>query len=104
MVPRYRKTEEGGGNTRKVYSNVDSKLKIVLSTELSNLAKGNNLERVLIARISLVGDGKNQLTRKRKPQRTGIMGYDSDRRTHGAMIVMLRKTKLRNPKTGDWGY
>ena len=32
---------------------MDSKLKIVLSTELGNLVKGKNLERVLIARISL---------------------------------------------------
>ena len=40
MVARYRKTEEGYGNTRKVYSNVDSNLKLVLSTELSNLAEG----------------------------------------------------------------
>ena len=53
MLARYRKTEEGGGNTRKVYSNVDSKLKLVLLTELSNLAEGKNLERVLIARSSL---------------------------------------------------
>ena len=53
MEDLYRKTEEGGGNTRKVYSNVDSKLKLFLSTELSNLAEGKNLERVLIAHISL---------------------------------------------------
>ena len=52
-VAHYWKTEEGGGNTSKVYSNVDSKLKLVLLTELSNLANGKNLERVLIARISL---------------------------------------------------
>ena len=52
-VACYRKTEEGGGYTRKVYNNVDSKLKPVLSTELSNLAEGKNIERILIARISL---------------------------------------------------
>ena len=52
-VARYRNTEEWCGNTRKVYSNVYSKLKLVLSTELSNLAEGKNLERVLIARIYL---------------------------------------------------
>ena len=52
-VARYRKTEEGGGNMRKLYSNVDSKLKLVLSTELRKLAEGKNLERVLIAHISL---------------------------------------------------
>ena len=53
VVDRYRKTKEGGGNMRKVYSNVDSKLKLVMLTELSNLAEGKNLECVLIARISL---------------------------------------------------
>ena len=53
VVAHYRKTEEGGGNTRRVHSNVDSKLKLVLSMELSNLAEGKNIERVLIACISL---------------------------------------------------
>ena len=38
-VARYWKTEEEGGNTRKVYSNVDSKLKLVLSMELRNAFK-----------------------------------------------------------------
>ena len=52
-VDRYRKTEEGSVNTRKVYSNVDSKLKLVLSTDLRNLAEGKNIEHVLITRISL---------------------------------------------------
>ena len=58
-------TEEGGGNTRKVYSNVDSKLKLVLLTELSNLANGKNLERVLIARIYLLWD-LEKLTHKKE--------------------------------------
>ena len=65
MVARYRKTEEGGGNARKIYSNMDSKLKIVLLTELSNLAKGKNFERVLIARISFLWVGFFQLPRER---------------------------------------
>ena len=56
LVARYWKTEEGCGNTRKVYSNVDSKLKLVLLTELSNLDEGKNIERVLISRISLLWD------------------------------------------------
>ena len=65
-VDRYRKTEEGGGNTRKVYSNVDSKLKLVLLTELSNLAEGKNLKRVLIARISLLWElGKTTQKKER---------------------------------------
>ena len=57
-VARYRKTEEGGGNTRKVYRNVDSKLKLVLSPELRNLAEGKDLELVLISRISLLWELK----------------------------------------------
>ena len=54
MEDLYRKTKEGGGNTRKVYSNVDSKVKLILSTELSNLAEVKNLERVLITLISIL--------------------------------------------------
>ena len=52
-VAHYQKAGDGGGNSRKAYNNVDSKLKLVLPTELSDLAEGKNLERVLIARISL---------------------------------------------------
>ena len=65
-VDRYRKTEEGGGNIRKVYSNVDSKLKLALLMELSNLAKGKNIERVLIARISLSWDLKKTNSQERE--------------------------------------
>ena len=94
MMARYRKTEEGGGNTRKVYSNVDSKLKLVLSMELSNLDREKILNAFLSHAYLSRGSWKNQLTRKREPQRTVIMEYDSDRRTHGAMLVILRQTKL----------
>ena len=65
-VARYRKTEEGGGNTRKLYSNVDSKLKLVLSTELSKLAKGKNLERALITHISLVWEIEKSTHKKER--------------------------------------
>ena len=64
-VARYRNTEEWCGNTRKVYSNVYSKLKLVLSTELINLAEGKNLDRVLIARIYLLWD-LEKLTHKKE--------------------------------------
>ena len=72
-VALYRKTEEGGGNTRKVYSNVDSKLKLVLSTELSNLAEGKNLERVLIARIYLSWE----LEKSNSQERESLKGPES---------------------------
>ena len=65
-VARFRNTEEGGGHTRKVYSNVDSKLNLVLSTELSKLAEGKNLERVLIARISLSWDPEKETHKKER--------------------------------------
>ena len=73
VVDFYRKTEEGGGNTRKVYSNVDSKLKLVLSTELSNLAEGKNIERVLIARISLSWE----LEKTNSQERESLKGPES---------------------------
>ena len=59
MVARYWKTDEGRGNTRKVYSNVNSKLKLILLTELSNLVEGKILKAFLShASLSHVGAGK----------------------------------------------
>ena len=73
-VARYQKTEEGGGNTRKVYSNLDSNLKLVLSTELSNLVKGKNLEHVLIAHISLLWELVNPTHKKERASKDLIDG------------------------------
>ena len=72
-VAHCRKAEEGGGNTSKVYSNMDSKLKLALLMELSNLAKGKNIERVLIARISLLWD----LEKTNSQERESLKGPES---------------------------
>ena len=64
VVAHYQKTKEEGGNMSKVYSNVDSQLNLVLLTELSNLAEGKNIERVLIAHISLSLELKNPTHKK----------------------------------------